>query len=310
MLSQITPGDSIVPPSGWYVWMTWDYNGDGVLDAVEQSSDSIKIHDGASAVLLGAYGPDGTYNPTDAFPLSDGRIAVTYSDPSGGVLFKIYSGFTTEEYASPSHLYSTVQPVGDADGDGKGDVVVYDNLNDSTHLYSGASPYGLITSYRGQLKLITPGKVLIFIRNSGSASFELYSNATDLVYTSSTYPFSTAADAMPFMYDGDGYADILLATVGPSWTLDLYVFSTNFLGISERERETRSSPPAVVRNGTLELDRSLLGATLEVMDVSGRVVATLKANRERIPLDLPAGIYFYTLRTEEGMISGKMVILK
>jgi len=310
LLAQITPGDSIVPPSGWYVWMTWDYNGDGVLDAVEQSSDSIKVHDGASTVILATYGSDGTFNPTDAFPLSGGRIAVAYSDLSGSVLFKIYSGFTTEEYASPSYLYSVVQTVGDANGDGNVDVVIYDNVNDSTHLYSGAAPYGLIRSYRGKMRLITPGNVLLFVRNSGSVFFEVYSNATNLVYTSSAYPFSINSDVMPFLYDNDNYADILLSTVNSSWTADFYVFSTNFLGISERERDGKTLLPGIVKDGVLKLNGDFVGATLKVMDVSGRTVLSLRPRRSDVRLNLPTGVYFYTLRTEDRTVSGKMVILK
>lgn len=309
-MAQITPGDSVVSPSGWSIWMEWDYNGDGVLDAVEQSSDSIKIHDGASTTLLGVYGPDGTYSPTNAFPLSGGRIAVSYSDPSGNVLFKIYSGFTTVEYTSPSHLYSMVQAIGDADGDGNADVTVYDGIYDTTYLYSGAAPYGLIRAYEGKMRLITPGNVLVFAHNSGNVSFKVYSNATNLVYTSSAYPYAITSDVMPFLYDNDDYADILLGTVSSSWTADFYVFSTNFLGVSEREKETETVLPGLVKNGTLKLDEGLVGATLKVMDVSGRTVATLRVRESRVRLNLPVGVYFYTLHRGDRTLSGKMVILK
>ena len=311
MLAQITPGDSIVPPPGWSVWMAWDYNGDGVLDAVEQSPDSIKIHDGVSASVLGTYGPDGAFNPSLALPLSQGRIAITYSDPSGNVFFKIYSGFTVEEYVSPTHPnYPAVYAPGDADGDGKVDIVIYDISGDTTHLYSGAPPYGPVISYEGEMRLITPGNVLVFVQRSGNVSFKVYNNATNLVYTSSPYPFSITATVSPFMYDDDAYVEILLHTVGSSWTADYYVFSTNLLGISEREGDDRTALPGIVREGTLELDGSLLGATLKVMDVSGRVITVLKVRGRRVRLNLPAGVYFYALRTEDGVVSGKMVILK
>lgn len=101
-----------------------------------------------------------------------------------------------------------------------------------------------------------------------------------------------------------------------------YVMQTNYSAMQLAVNEALATNPAGINDAELEsqllvMEHAILWNTeasktaeLQVVDMSGRIVVSKTINgKEKVELDLPSGVYVYTLKTENKSTYGKIGVV-
>lgn len=214
---------------------------------------------------------------------------------------------------------TNVSPFSDFTGDGVTDVVAtYTDTTayalDSLVLYDALTlnrlgTYALDPGYTSGYLLPLPGtgRVLFveydYTYPTYGLRFRVYESFTQPVFTSPDFTADRSVSLWVGDFTGDGSVDIVVSLVNTATGAEVRVYTTPWTGVAERTPQAGETRKDVfLRRGS---SFPLPGAgRLVVLNPEGRKVLDrdISGVQEMIPVNLPPGVYIYTL--EQGTLKG------